>query len=132
MSIGFIKRVSNSFRMRIVKSGSDANDFSLPQNRIVFDSDAASYLQVYASGTILVSSAGTAAFKIASWPSLGYIPFAWACWKKDNQYIAPVTNTSLSYTTGEVTVAADGLWADTRGFNYPVYLDYCVWRLQAI
>ncbi|MDQ0454663.1 hypothetical protein [Rhizobium paknamense] len=131
MSRGFIKPVNGSFRMRIVKAGYDANNFSIPQNAVVFDSDALSYLQVFLSGSLLISSAQGAA-KLVTWPSLGFIPIAWAAHKKDGAYIAPITTNRTDYNIGEVLVEADGLTVETRSLNYPVYLDYVVWRSQAL
>lgn len=133
MSKGFIDLVGGVRRLRWVKSGFDARDYATPANAVIFDSDANTYLQVYLAGTVAITDGSNAEYKPVTWPSLGYIPFAWACFRKSGYNMAPVPSSPTStYSQGAVSVEANGLLVETRGLNYPVELDYVIWRASAL
>ncbi len=132
MSAGFIKPVNGKVRMRFVKPGYDARDLNLPPNAVIFDSEANEYLQVFVSGTLLISDGSRGEYSAVTWPTLGYTPFAWAIFRQNDFSIAPVLSAATAqYAPGAVSILSDGLRVETRGLNYPVSLDYIVFRTAA-
>lgn len=71
---GFIKPVDGSMRARWVVEGEDADDLSLPANKVIFDSNSEGGLFLYKAGTWTGAiPSGTGDF-IVTWPTLGYTP----------------------------------------------------------
>lgn len=73
MSRGFLKDVDGKKRLRFVKDGYDANDLSVPLNKVIFDSEIEGCLSTYRAGSITLTPS-VDGFAV-TWPSLGYTPF---------------------------------------------------------
>lgn len=72
MSLGFLKDIGGVKRLRMVMPGYDANNLSLAQNFVVFDSESANSMNVLSSG-IFPATFGTFDQYVAYW-SLPYVP----------------------------------------------------------
>ena len=72
---GFIRNVGDHWRARFVQAGYDANDMTMPPNKVVFDSDDIGTLSLLYAGTFRFNRDGAAPItrQVASW-SLSYIP----------------------------------------------------------
>lgn len=71
---GFLKTVGASKRMRIVLPPYDANDFNIPANAVVFDTEnLAGVTGIYEQGTVSFQ-VPCALTKVAAWADPGYIP----------------------------------------------------------
>lgn len=134
MSRGFIDRIGGNLRFRWVKPGFDARDFSTPANAVIFDSEANAFLQVFLSGSFQINDGNSGEYKAVTWPSLGYVPFAWAAWGKNGWTRAPVPSAwHPNYPwQGGIFIEPNGLRVESRGLIYPVTVDYVVWRVPAI
>ncbi|MRN45482.1 hypothetical protein GJU93_02540 [Brucella sp. 10RB9212] len=118
MSRGFLKDVGGVKRLRMVKTGYDANDLTLPYNLVVFDSVFPPNLTPWAAGVVRVSTAGTL-MKIVSWADPGYVPmtiltaaqtngarlsvFPWT----SNNPVARAARDGIYLTTGSIALPAD-------------------------
>lgn len=129
MAKGFLKDVAGIKRLRIVKSGFDANNLSLPQNAVVFDSESLSSAGIYASGSTPIT-ADISNVAVATWPNLGFTPFAEAWISKNGRYqsIVEVTPPSPDLT---FEAHPNALRVYASGLNYPVVLHYIVYRIPA-
>lgn len=79
MARGFLKTIGGSKRMRFAKPGYNANDLTLPENLVVFDSEDVGNLSLYAQGqwNSGISQSPGIIFndvQIASWATLPFVP----------------------------------------------------------
>lgn len=74
MSRGFLKDVGGKKRLRFVKDGYDANDLSVPLNKVIFDSEIEGCLATYRAGSVTINPPVNG--YVVTWPDLGYTPFA--------------------------------------------------------
>lgn len=79
MAKGILKDIGGSKRMRIVRPGYDANNLSLEQNLVIFDSNQVGNLSIHTYGEVTFGpffhSGVIVNGIIATWPDLGYAPF---------------------------------------------------------
>lgn len=72
---GYFEKQSDKFRLRIVEEGYDADDPSVPANKVIIDSDDIGTLSVIASGTYVGNSqVQVNGVWIASGWNLPYVP----------------------------------------------------------
>lgn len=128
---GYIKRTNGVLRFRFVKTGFDPNGTVAPNN-VIFDSNHLAYLQVYASGTFAIPSASSFAWR-ATFPALPYVPHAFANFRWSSSNICHTTALD-SGATGKHTIQVkeDAIGADGSGFAETVYVDYVIFRKQAL
>lgn len=75
MPRGYLRTEGGDSRLRIVMPGYDADDPSVPPNKVVFDSDDIGTLSIIYSGTYTLTLSGNVSnLQIASWPALPFVP----------------------------------------------------------
>lgn len=126
MSRGFLKNVGGVKRLRIVKSGYDANDLTLPYNLVVFDSVFPPNLTPWASGVVRVSTAGTL-LKIVSWVDPGYVPMTILTTAQTNG--ARLSVFPWTSNNPEARAARDGIYLSTGAIALPADFYYTAFRV---
>ena len=112
-------------RLRYVRPGNgyDANDFTLAQNKVVFDSANPGIFSIFASGLWRGSIAAlTSRTQIVSWPTLSYIPIC--------TFALNTAQTTFSDTAnyGFYTPTISNFQNANDDYGLDVYYDGIYWR----
>lgn len=136
---GFLKDVSGSKRLRIVRAGLDANDMTLLPNQIVFDSDWSDSASILLTGSYnltvdIPAGAGDPngyAATVASYASLGGKPLGYAFIKKGTLYtdLVEVNNNFVGTPYIHVNFTATKVLVDCAALNYPATLYFVMYRI---
>lgn len=140
MSRGFLKDIGGKKRLRFVKDGYDANDPSVPLNKVIFDSEIEGCLQIYQQGTVALNYPISAGY-LVTWPSLGYTPFVMLSFKAtagtfgDGNSVPSFHQASATDATGELASFISypaGLWVKVPRASaaWSTQMTYTVFRLK--
>jgi hypothetical protein len=132
MSRAFIKDISGAKRMRIVKSGNDADNLSLNPNLVIFDSEAPDTMRILASGAYVVTGLIGAYTAIASWPNQGFLPIhLWSLtYSNGNSTNFLITDFNSNFVDGYVSNTNLFMLVDMAGL-YPLTINYLIFNKAA-
>ena len=135
MPKGFFKEVGGRTRMRLVQPGYNADDYSTPLDKVVFDSEEIGTLSVIRAGEVYVGDGNGKNVKIVSW-DLPYVPFCTFQYSRDGTSFYPFYESSGQdaddydhYTR----VTTTGVWVRYRVAAAPnsarLWMRYVAYRL---
>lgn len=127
MARGFLKDVGGVKRMRFVKPGYDANNMSIPQNAVIFDSEDIGNLSVYRQDTFYSGVHQTSGViyndvPIATWPELPFAPLVTAQYRYGQGASGTVLVNWSSYLDVHLPHHFR-LWSSPTGLNLYWYRD---------
>lgn len=132
MSVGFLKNIGGTKRLRIVKPGNAAEDLSLDPNLVVFDSEGFDTLPVLTSGSFVVSAnySTSALTKIVTWPDPGYVPLM--LWRAAYSGVSnSIYTIGYGYDGFYIFAADDGIYGYFHNVNYPFTVTYIAFQKVA-
>lgn len=123
---GFLK-TSGTSRLRFVESGYDANNMSVPDNKVIFDSDDIGNLSIYRQGEWFsgVSSGSGVILNdvpIATWPELPFTPLVMCQYKYGQGASGTVIQDWTTFLDQQLPYQFR-LWASPTGLNVYWYRD---------
>lgn len=126
---GFIKPVAGVTRMRFVRPGLDPDDYTLPQNLVIFDSAVAGAASVFVSGSVAITTANPG--QVISWPDLAYTPHVTVLIDFSGS-VFNLAIVSSSSPLPDIYATPTGIHATGfNAFSLPVNIVYVVWRVPA-
>lgn len=129
MSRGFLDDIGGSKRLRMAVAGANARDFSLPMNKVAFDSDWLGAAGVALAGTFTLTANAGANTSFVTWPTLGAKPLAEIAFLKSGQYQSIVDGDFGATVDLTLLVGPTGIQGNCKGLNYPVVVAYVVYRV---
>lgn len=114
---GYLKNSGASKRLRFVKSGYDATDESVPNNKVIFDSNNIGTVAILETGQVSWSNFTYVAMtRVRAW-DYGFVPLCLLQWNQNETWFRNALYTTESTYPRIVKSALDGLYVQFTMFD---------------